>query len=121
MSARPIRTLTEWKEHCAAVRRANSSSSSAILRTAWAASEITPPPSLESPTARLPMERAADLERQADHADSEAEKARLLREAFRWLDCPHPDSSPSLRRAIARRKNALVDRIHGLDSVRSGG
>lgn len=111
MSGPEVRSLEEWKEWCRRRETGEGGSRQSLLRTGWAGSDITPPPSLETPVARTPLDRAEECERRADEADGAEGEARWLREALAWLDHPHPDSSPPLLRAIARRKAELRSRL----------
>lgn len=109
MSGPEIRSLEDWKDFC---RRAGEEGSRrSLLRTGWASSDITPPPSLEGPAARTPLDRAEACERRAEEASGAKGEERWLREALAWLDHPHPRSSPALQRAIARRKAELRSRL----------
>lgn len=82
-----------------------------LHRTAWAGSEITPPPALEGPEVRVPLERARELEDRADSEESAEAADRCLREALDWLEHPHPRSSPALLRAVHRKKRSLRSRL----------
>ena len=110
MSGAGVRTLAEWKEIC---RRAEAEGSTrrALLRTGWASSEITPPPALEDPAARIPLERADECASRARRAADPEERTRWLRRALEWLDHPPPRSSPQLLKAIRRNRREIRSRL----------
>lgn len=109
MSGPDVRSLEDWRDFCR--RDGEEGSRRPLLRTGWASSDITPPPSLEGPAARTPLDRADACERRAEEATGREERERWLRRALAWLDHPHPGSSPALLRAIARRKTELRSRL----------
>lgn len=103
--------LESWKRYCEA--RSTLGRDHGIVGGSWASGTITPPPSLEDPRARVPLERAEEL---ADRAASERDPGRrteLLERACAWLRTPHPRTSPELRRAMRRRLEEMERRLQG--------
>ncbi len=88
-----------------------------MLESAWAPAGITPPPAHGELTARVPLERAERLEREAASAPPD-QRRTLLAEAVAWLDCPHPRAPAELRRAMRRSRDRLVALLRDMGEPR---
>ena len=110
-----IRNLDEWKAYCLGVAPRSVDRDRAVLSSAWASGTITPPPALEDPAARIPLERAEELERLADEETPEAGRPHLEL-AIAWLEHPHPRASRDLRAAMRRARDRLEKRLAAIDA-----
>ena len=109
-----IRSLDEWKSYCRHVEP-RSDRDRFVRSSQWASGGITPPPALEDPAARIPLERAEELERLADEETPEA-GCPHLELAIAWLEHPHPRASRDLRAAMRRAHDRLQDRLAAVDA-----
>lgn len=120
-----FRDIDDWIEYCRERQRGDEDPEGAMLRTGWAGSQITPPPSSGTPHARVPLERANSCLHRAVAAERPGERRRQLELARRWLDHPHPRASRELRRAMRRKGQrvaaALSDPDAPLESLLEGG
>ena len=107
-----FRDLEEWKTYCERSALTSVDRDRALLATGWVAGAITPPPTVEDPAARSPLERARELEDLAAAADPESGR-RHLESAVAWLDHPHPRASRGLVEAMRRRRADLHARLRG--------
>lgn len=99
--------LEEWRAYCRRASTAGGKRDRAVLRSDWAAAGITPPPALEDPAARTPLERAEALARRAEEAADPARRIAAIRQAIEWLDHPHPRTSAALRAAMRSLRKEL--------------
>ncbi len=103
-------SLEEWRAHCRNAAADGGDRDRALLESAWAPAGITPPPAHGDLSARVPLERAERLEREAASAPS-GDRRAMLEEAVAWLDCPHPRAPAELRRAMRRARDHLSARL----------
>lgn len=108
-----IRDLEDWRAYCDGLAPKSVDRDRGILATGWGGGTITPPPALEDPLARIPLERAQALEELAGEADP-GRARRHLELALDWLKHPHPRSSRSLLDAMRQRREALRERLQEL-------
>ena len=102
---RDLRTLEGWLDFCR--RNETAREDQAIMGTSWVLDRITPPPVRDPASVRLPLERARDCEGRALQEQEPQRKRDLYREALRWLDHPHPDTSDQFRRIIKAERQRV--------------
>ena len=108
-----LSTLDDWLEYC---RRQDAVSRDRVLSgSAWVADRISPPPVSDSALARIPLERARACRLRAGDLDDNAAQRELHQQALRWLDHPHPESSPTLIERIGRERQQIELALSELD------
>lgn len=101
--------LDEWVTYCSEIEGDNRYRDAQVAGSGWMVSGSTPPPALEDPLARIPLERSGECCQAAKRSKTAQGKLRHLELALRWLECPHPQSSTTLRRLIRRE----AERVKG--------
>lgn len=102
-----VSNLTDWIRICRTTDMAGHEQDRGILDTGWTSGTITPPPAMEHPMARLPLERARACAEEARRAPTTSLERAHLREALRWLSLPYPGTSDLLLRAMRRERDRL--------------
>lgn len=110
-----IKDLDEWKTYCLRAATRSVDRDREVLSSGWGSGTITPPPALEDPNARIPLERAEELRRLADREAGEEGREHLER-AIAWLEHPHPRISRDLRGAMRRARANLRARLGAMES-----
>lgn len=103
--------LDEWRAYCRRASTAGGERDRGVLRSDWAAAGITPPPALEDPAARTPLERAEALARRAEEEEGPARRSAAIRRAIEWLEHPHPRTSAALRTAMRGLRKELEAKL----------
>ena len=103
--------LESWRTYCRTAATVGEPDG-AVLASDWASAGITPPPGRGEPRARIPLERAGELETRAGDLEG-SERSALLEEALAWLDSPHPRTPPELRAAMRRRRDRIERALGG--------
>ena len=106
-----LRHLEDWVAHCDRLR--STPRSDAIVGSGWMVSMSTPPPSLQDPLERIPLDRARELREQTGSADGRGDRERL-EEALAWLEHPHPATSPAVRRLIGEERARVQETLEAI-------